>query len=153
VEGISLMKIKPLKLHRGALTMVGVCESHSSYLIANYTRNTKGFMSINDVHSGLKSLKTFKVGDLLSCVVSSQGVPMDSANPQKGADKYYAKGSGNLNRKLQLVFNLKAFNSSLSIKKIVKDTCLIGQVSEIEEKGYLIDLGFTDNSQAFLPFG
>ena len=48
-EGPVQSKIKPLKLTRGTLLLCSVLECNSNFIITNYTRNTKGFISSHEI--------------------------------------------------------------------------------------------------------
>lgn len=57
-EGSSA-KVNRLKFTPGTIGMFAIAEIHTTYLIVNFTRNTKGFISLSDKEDLYKS---FEVG-------------------------------------------------------------------------------------------
>lgn len=59
-----------LKFTPGSLGLFAIAEVHPNYLIVNFTRNTKGFVSLNEKE---EQHKHFEVGQLIVGSVMSDG--------------------------------------------------------------------------------
>jgi hypothetical protein len=71
--------------------LFAICEIHPQYLIVNYTRNTKGYISLGED----KELSSkFEIGQYIVASVISAGTA-----------KFNTETSGNQNKKIQLSVN------------------------------------------------
>lgn len=130
----STNKISRFKPKKGTLMMLSISQAYKDrYIICNHTRNMKGYMSAENGDVSAKS------GFVYAVVIATQS---------KENDKTFERKS----HKLQLSDNLHIFNTFLSSEKIVRGMQLRGIVERKEDKGYVIDLCFKDNTKAFLNF-
>jgi ribosomal protein S1 len=120
------------------LGLFAIAEVHPTYLIVNFTRNTKGFVSLKereDLH------KHLEVGQFIIASVA-----------QTGTSQFNVETSGLQNKKLQLLVSHDAINKSLTSENVVPNMTLQGELSSKEAKGFLINFGLKDKAQGFLPF-
>ena len=76
-----------LKFSKGSTGLFAIQEIHQGYLIVNFTRNTKGYVSLSESNGFNKD--KLSLGQLIVATVE-----------QEGTAKYNTETSGNLNRKL-----------------------------------------------------
>lgn len=70
----------------------------------------------------------------------------------QGEGTDYRKESGNLNRKMQLTINPHIFNACLSVDTLLPYMVLPAYVDSLEEKGYMLNFGFSDSTQGFMKY-
>lgn len=118
--------------------MFAVSEVHATYAVVNYTRNIKGFLSLE----GKEELAgRLEVGQLIvACVL------------QEGTTDYNASTSGTQNKKLQLSVDPEVVNKALSTESITPNMILQGIVESKEAKGFLINLGLKGKARGFVSF-
>lgn len=133
-------------LKKGALGMFAVCEIAPDHLIVNHTRNTKGFISLKGTKMSGHAHKYFRIGQY---VVAS--VVTEIGTSSSGQIYDFKHGSG-VNRKVQMSIEPAVINRLLSSKNVGRGMVLQGVVSSKEAKGYIIDLGFKDETKAFLKY-
>jgi hypothetical protein len=68
--GIPAQKINRLKFNPGSLGFFAIAEVHSTFLIVNFTRNTKGFISLKDQEDLHKHLE---VGQFIVAQIAQTG--------------------------------------------------------------------------------
>ena len=124
------------KFSVGSLGLFAISEVHSNYLIVNFTRNTKGYVSLDakDEHK-----PSFTVGQFIVAAVTGMGTT-----------QYNMETSRNRNKKLQLTLALEQVNKSLTSTTVVKNMILQGQIVSKEAKGYLVNFGLKDKAKGFL---
>ena len=69
-----------------------------------------------------------------------------------GTSDYNEKTSRNKNRKLQLSLDPVLINRGLSKESVTIGMFLQGLVQSVESKGYMVNLGFKDQSTGFVKF-
>lgn len=137
-------RIPKLALRKGGLGMFAVCEVGDDHLIVNHTRNTKGYIEL--AGSKLKS-SSFKVGQLLLASINAEIGGADT-----GKIYNYASGKAGLNRKIQLSLDCVQINKNLSASTVSKSMVFQAIVESKEAKGYILNLGFRDNTKGFMKF-
>lgn len=135
---VAANKISKLNFSLTSLGLFAICEISKGYAIVNYTRNTKGYISLKG-HEELA--EKLKVGSLIVASVLSSGT-----------SKYNTETSGHKNRKLQLAINPDLVNKSLTAENLQANMLLQGIIESKEAKGFLIDFGLKDKTKGFLPF-
>lgn len=118
--------------------MFAISEVHPTYLIVNFTRNTKGFVSLTE--KGEDYHKHLEVGQLIVASVA-----------QTGTSQFNVETSGLQNKKLQLLLTSDAINKSLTAENIVPNMVLQGEIVSKEAKGFILNFGLKDKTQGFLP--
>jgi len=140
------VRVGRLQLKKGALGMFAVCEVAADHLIVNHTRNTKGFISLKDTTLAGKADKFFRVGHfVMASVVAELG------STESGQIYDFKHGSG-VNRKVQMTLDPSVINRQLSSKNASRGMILQAQVESKEAKGYILNLGFKDETKGFLKY-
>lgn len=121
---------------KGSLLMMAVSRVHKDqFVVCNFTRNKKGYMSAIEGHIIGKKTGQFVYGTIVGTRRKEQGAK-------------FVK----LSKSLQITDNLNIFNMFLTADKLVKGMQLQGSVESKEGKGYVINLHTKDESKAFLNF-
>lgn len=94
------LKVNRLKFNPGTLGLFAVAEIHPTYLIVNFTRNTKGYIALDEKTEVYKHLE---IGQLIIASVITQGTSQFNVNT-----------TGNQNKKVQLSIAPEALSKSLS---------------------------------------
>ena len=136
---VAASKISKLNFNVSSLGLFAICEITKSYLIVNYTRNTKGFIKVQPGQEELA--EKLRVGDFVVAQVLS-----------KGTSTYNTETSGNRNKKLQLSVIPELINKSLTADNLQTNMLLQGIVESKEAKGFLVNFGLKDKTKGFLPF-
>ena len=138
------VKIGKLALRKGAFAMFAVCEIGKDYLIVNHTRNCKGYVHLN----GTKfKAEQFKVGQLVVAMVNAE-----IGGAQTGHIYNMQSGRAGLNRKLQLTLEENYINKGQNIDTITKGMVFTATVESKEAKGFILNLGFRDQTKGFMKF-
>ena len=69
-----------------------------------------------------------------------------------GTSQFNQSTSGNKNRKLQLSLDPVWVNRGFDATKVTPGMLLQGIIESKELKGYIVNLGFKDQSKGFVPF-
>lgn len=137
-------KIGKLALRKGSFGMFAVCEIGKDYLIVNHTRNCKGYVHLN----GTKfKAEQFKVGQLVVAMVNAE-----IGGAQTGHIYNMQSGRAGLNRKLQLTLEENYINKGQNIDHITKGMVFTATVESKEAKGFILNLGFRDQTKGFMKF-